>query len=124
MNFEQVTMFDNGLTPGEGRRVGRLLADEAIARADEHAEPDWRDVAFAAVKRLAARHVRFTPDDVWAEMPDDAPTTHEGRAMGAVMRRAARAHLIAPTGEWVPSIRPEHHAGPKRVWRGLEWGEG
>jgi hypothetical protein len=47
----------------------------------------------------------------------DAP--HEPRALGALMREAARNGLIEATDRVRPSERPQCHMNPKRVWRSL-----
>lgn len=115
-----------------GRRVVRMIQpsifdpddgarrrDDGIQRADDHAVPDWKDEAYLAVIRVAARLGEFTSDDVWAELAASEVSTHEHRAMGAVIRRAARAGWCAPTSEFSLSRRPQRHRAPLRVWRSL-----
>jgi hypothetical protein len=100
-------------TTGEAR-----LAD-ALARVAAHADPEWWEVAVTAVYSLASRHRALTTDQVWQLLDPGEVTTHERRALGAVMRATARAGLIAPTDRYVPSERPQAHRRPVRVWRSL-----
>lgn len=51
-------------------------------------------------------------------MPSDA-RTHEPRALGALMREAARAGDIEATDAWALSERVACHRRPLRVWRSL-----
>lgn len=99
---------------------GRRLRDEAIAQVDEHANPDWKDDAYAAVVQLTETMSEFTTDDVWYSLKDSQRgATHERRAMGAIMRKAARAGLIEPTERYLTSTRAICHSAPKRVWRSV-----
>ncbi len=54
--------------------------DEAVDRVDRNANEQWKQNAFAAVRRLALRGTEFTTDDVWAELGTEEGT-HEKRAM-------------------------------------------
>jgi len=105
----QETMFDANL--------GAILRDDGIRRADEHADRDWKQAAYEAVVELAHRRQVFTTDSVHELIGD--VSTHEKRAMGAIMRRAARDGLIEATDSYAPSDRPEAHRNPKRLWRSL-----
>jgi hypothetical protein len=101
-------------------QAGRQLRDEAIQRVDEHAAPAWKDVAYAAVAHLSSVLPEFTTDEVWYAIANsDDVTTHELRAMGAVMRRAQRAGLIEPTDRYMASTRAVCHSAPKRIWRAV-----
>ena len=93
-------------------------ADEAIARADDHAAPDWRTEALAAGRRAAARLDLLTSDDVRREIGDRADT-HEPRALGAIMRALATEGVIASTDRYAKSGRVEAHDRPMRLWRSL-----
>jgi hypothetical protein len=48
-----------------------------------------------------------------------ATTTHEPRALGAVMRQLARDGVIEPTDTYAPSGRSQNHNRPQRIWRSL-----
>lgn len=88
--------------------------DEAIARADEHADEAWKARAEAVVLLLARMRQTFTADDVWAYMTaHHQESTHEPRALGAVITRLAKANKIRKVG-YTPSKR--RHAAPIAVW--------
>jgi len=98
---------------------GRKLRDAAINQADEHAAPDWKTVAYAVVTTLTETMGEFTTDDVWYELQRSGPHTHEPRALGAIMRKAAAAGLIEPSNpkRYEESTRAVCHRAPKLVWR-------
>jgi hypothetical protein len=99
-------------TPQEAR-------DEALERVEENAHADWLMAAEWAVTGLAFNYEEFTSDDIWKAVNEQGFSTHEPRAMGAVMVKAARAGMIAPTDRWVQSKRTACHGRPIRVWRSL-----
>jgi len=72
----------------------------------------------AVLYTLASERQRFTTDEVWARLDPDM-RTHEPRAMGAMMRQAAKAGLITATDGYEQSTRPECHARPVRVWQSV-----
>ena len=92
--------------------------DDAIARAERHAVDGWKTATFGVIRQLAESCASFTTDDVWLalqKLPDVA--THEPRALGSMMRQAAKSGWIEPTDRYVNSQRPECHARPVKVWR-------
>lgn len=91
--------------------------DEAIARVDAHADSAWRQRALQVVEYLAATRGTFTTDDVWEQLAVHGEATHEPRALGAIMRTAARQGICAPTPTYRTSSRAACHARPVRVWR-------
>lgn len=92
-------------------------ATQAITRAGRHADPDWMRAALAAVHWCATRYTDFTTDAVWERLllQNVAPPREE-RALGAVMRHAARRHWIVATDRYVKSARRACHARDLRVW--------
>ena len=94
--------------------------DDGIRRAAEHAADSWRFHAEQAVLRAARKLPELTVDDVQLEMPVEI-TTHEGRAMGAVMLAAAKVGWIQPTDRFKPGNQPKSHRNPRRVWKSLVW---
>lgn len=92
----------------------------ALAKVEQHADPDWMKVARAQVDDLATLYDEFTTDHVWdfLDMPEH-PKCREPRAMGAVMRKAAADGVIAATGRYEQSHRPECHQRPIMIWRSL-----
>lgn len=94
--------------------AARQARDEAIARVDAHANPEWKEEALRAIHTLAQRAASFTCDDVWET---GLPKPHEGRALGSVMLRAARLGYIERTTEYVTSTQKGNHANRRVVWR-------
>lgn len=91
----------------------KTLRDKSIRQVEENADDSWLSDAYFAVKRIARKGAPFTTDDVWKAVKG---FPREPRAMGAVITRAYRDGLIAPTDSWKQSIRPSSHARPLRVW--------
>lgn len=89
---------------------------DSVDEAGEHADSSWMFDARRALAHIAATLPTFTTDDVWAFLDSSTATTHEPRALGAVIRNAHRAGLIHPTGGYIPSTRPECHGRPVRQW--------
>lgn len=97
-----------------------LSRTDALQRVDDHADPDWREVAYQCVIAVAKRCATFTTDGVIDELAKH-PTvsTHEGRALGPVMMRAQRNSIIVSTDQFVNSEAVSRHRAPKRVWASL-----
>jgi len=97
------------------------LTTEAIDRVQRNANVAWQKAAYEVVKDLSAVRRDFTTDTVWRAMELQHPelTTHEPRAMGAVMRTAARMRLIQTTGAFQKTKRPQAHGRPIAIWRTL-----
>lgn len=93
----------------------RLARDAALERVEEATDEEWRMMALAAVKRTCLTLDEFIVDDVWRIA--DLPRTREDRALGPVMRAAARSQWCSKTDRMRPSIRS--HLSGKPVWRSL-----
>lgn len=104
----QDSIFDSGAAVN--------ATDEAIERVADNADVEWRARALEAVRRVALRKQTFIVDEVWAELGEEPA---EPRAMGAVMRAAAKAGLIVGTKEWHASERVTAHRNPRKVWQSL-----
>lgn len=91
----------------------------AINQAEDNADADWYAEALWAVLWLAKRKDYFTTDDVWEAMANIEATTHEPRAIGAVMRQASRDGQCTPTDYYNKSTRRACHSRPLRVWKSL-----
>lgn len=89
---------------------------EAMERVEEHADDEWKDAAYKAVLLAANVYENFTSDDVMELIPPEVET-HEHRALGPVMLRAAKAGLIVKTGMVRNSDRRSRHAAPLTIWR-------
>ena len=111
--MNQQSLFDEALAA--------VVTAEAIKQVEENANQQWMHFALKVVKALSNQFYGFTSDDVWEWMQDIYPefTTHEPKAMGAVMRKASKLKICAPTGQYVQSKRPSAHCRPLRVWKGI-----
>jgi hypothetical protein len=96
-----------------------LSRTDALKRVDEHADPGWREVAYQCVIDVAKRCAAFTTDEILAELAQYPVRTHEGRALGPVMMRAARDNVIVATDQFVKSEAVSRHCASKRVWASL-----
>ena len=100
------------------RADAEAARDEAVDRVERNADGDWMAAAQDAIGALVSARQEFTTDDVWAVLSGwGVPEPREGRAMGAVMRRAARSGLVVKTDRVRNSVRAECHARPVAVWR-------
>jgi len=99
--------------------AAREARDEAVQRVEDNADEEWKRAALEQVRAVAQRQQTLTVDDVQARMQILDVTTHEGRAMGAVMLEARRRGWIESTGRTTQSKQKQCHAGPRTVWRSL-----
>ena len=101
-----------------GRRAGAQRRDDALARVTRKADPEWIEAARTAIRKTATELSEFIVDHVFERM-NFALSTHDDRAIGALIREAARDRIIERTERFIPSFRASHHACPRRVWRSL-----
>ena len=99
--------------------LAERLRDAGIQAADDHADPEWRDIALLSVHECAEMFSEFTSTSVWNRVSVYEAKTHEGRAMGAVMKRAHKLKWIEPTDKFVNTKRVTRHRAPVRVWKSL-----
>lgn len=94
----------------------RAKRDDGIRRADDNADEDWKEHAFLFLETYCREHETVFCDDLWAA---GLEPPREGRALGAVMQRAARAGLMRRSGTYRKSVRS--NMTPKPVWLSLVW---
>lgn len=92
----------------------RAARDRGAKLAENSVHTGWRLAAEATIRRLAARGVVFTSDDVCQIA--GRPPGH-ANAVGGLFIAASRRGEIQPAG-YRPSQRPEAHARILRCWRG------
>lgn len=102
--------------------AGKAAKEEGMERVDAAADDDWKDAAERAVKDAARSLPEITSDDVMARIAPDV-RTHELRALGPVMSRAAKAGWIRKADK-APRLcaRPSRHRAPLTVWTSLIYG--
>lgn len=96
--------------------LGEALKEIGTTRADLAADSGWKQLADAAIDRLAAAGQPFTTDDV-RELGIPDPVSP--KAWGARMLSAAKGGRIRRIG-YTPSRRPSVHAHPIAVWVGTQ----
>jgi hypothetical protein len=110
----------------EGAREGRRLRDEGMDRADAHANEAWKRQMTIYLREVLAVKPLMTSDDVFELALEAGMTadTHERRAFGSIMKRAAIDGLCVKEdcAGW-PSRRPGLHRSPLTVWRSLVVGK-
>lgn len=89
----------------------------AIDQAEKGADALWLQQAKRIVWRLAQSGEEWTTDQVWYRLEATGLVTSEPRALGAVVRAAARAGFITQAG-YRPTSRPEAHSRPIPIWKG------
>lgn len=96
---------------------GKAGKAEGMGRAERHANPAWMLAAEQAVLEAARELSTITADDVMRRIPPDVDT-HEKRALGPVMMKAAKAGIIEKAIA-LPrnSTRPNQHSAPITVWK-------
>lgn len=97
--------------------------EAAIQRSRDGTPSRLRAEAYAAVERAATRARFLTVDDVRDELEAAGQADYfDLRALGPVLRQAARAGVVVATTEYAPSRR--RHSSPLRVWRSLRYRDG
>jgi hypothetical protein len=94
----------------------------AMRQVDANADLDWKEAAMQSVAVICKElgfGAYFTSDEVWAKIESDFPnaTTHERKALGPIMAKAARSGLIRKTGQYRESRREACHARPVALWK-------
>lgn len=90
--------------------------DRAVHYAGAFAEPEWYRAAEYALEVLIRRGNNFTTDELHKELQNYEVSTHEPRALGAIIRQASKNGLIRSTGQFKKSTRPECHRRPVSIW--------
>jgi hypothetical protein len=101
--------------------AARAAKQEAMERVDGNANPAWSIEMLALVTEVALAKPYFTSDDVFElALERNLPTTHEPRAFGPVMMKAAKQGICAKANV-APKIsrRASLHGSPRAVWESL-----
>ena len=108
--------------PGPPAPTARWLGEQAMAAAYAKASEAWRREARRAIEDLARHRASFIAWEVWqllAARGIETPNGTDGRAMGPLLRYAARKGICARTSETRPTDRVSRHGTEERVWRSL-----
>lgn len=96
--------------------------DKAINRVDAHADIEWKVKAYTIGEQIARANETMISENIWDALTRNGFTTHEPRAMGAVMRKLNSRKVVEATDRFIPSPSPLGHGRPTRVWRSLIFG--
>lgn len=98
-----------------------VVKQAAMQQAEDHADKAWLDLMLKLTRVVALTHAEFTTDDIMIlyESIHDAPKTHEPRALGPVMKKAAQAGYCRKTNTVAKSVRRSNHNRPLAVWASL-----
>ena len=103
------------------RAIARDRRERAIKKVEENARPEWKDIAYESLLKTAGDLNYLIVDEVWKRMPRGY-STHENRAMGAVMRRALADGVISKTEQYRPSAKASSHGAIRSVWKSEIYG--
>lgn len=95
--------------------------EEGMGRAKRHANQEWWFAALVCAKMIAEKKPYFNSGEVEelrrALYPNH--TTHELKALGPLMREAARLGYCIPTVAWYQSRQKTCHRRPMMTWKSL-----
>jgi hypothetical protein len=100
----------------------RKARDEGMTRADENSDELWKRDMAICLREVCAMKSLFTSDDVFnlAREKGLSSDTHDRRAFGPIMMRAAKDGLVVKENCAArPSSRKSLHGSPRAVWRSL-----
>jgi len=120
LDFDTFTRTGTSIVPPSREELARQRRDTGMHRAADHAErvyPDWQDRAVGYVRLHATVHTQFMAETVRAVAEADGLTLPpDGRAWGAVMRRAQREGIIRADG-YAPAN--SSNRSPKVRWASM-----
>lgn len=106
--------------------AANAAADDGIARADAHANEEFKNIALECLKAVAAQKRVFCSDDIAEVMQNVTVATHEKRVMGSIIRKAVKLGYCEPyicphcqTHVTRKTKQNTSHAHPIHFWRSL-----
>jgi hypothetical protein len=111
-------------TPAETAKISKAMSMDQVEAAANEA---WKALILDIVWDIACEIEFLTTDDVcirYRSLPEDSrPGTHEWRALGPQMTKAAKLGFIVKTPNFRPSTDgARRHAAPLQIWRSLIFG--
>jgi hypothetical protein len=94
--------------------AARKAAQKGIESAERNADPEWAYVAEVVIFRLPVGRT-FLAEDLVPQIEAGGASTHDRKALGPAILKAARAGLIEKTGRFLPAATS--HGQPKPEWR-------
>jgi hypothetical protein len=95
---------------------------EAMERVEANADRAWYHLMLELVRQICVDRPRFTTDEAFERydaIEGDKPATHETKAMGPVMLRAAKLGYCRKTNTTENSNRKSCHNRPLAIWESL-----
>lgn len=109
--FHQVTLEDI-----LQRSLQTPSLEESLEQVKANANRLWMEAAKRIVYDLCGSRKEFTTDEIWQELDKTMHKTHEGRALGAIMREAARNGWCRKSGRWTKTKRENCHGSDIPIW--------
>lgn len=127
MKFRDSNTGDLFGANGAGSNFNPTAAKQAktlgMEQVERHADEDWKSTMLHLVEAVARERQFFTSDHVFKKLElNGAPpvTTHDLRAFGPIMLRAAKLGLCRKANcAGVNSERASLHGSPRAVWQSL-----
>lgn len=115
----QTDMFSR--TPTRVSRRGMERKQAGQARALKNEAPEWKIHALVLLEKFCSRHGEgyvFAFEDFRTfALSRGLQHPHAHQCWGALASAAARAQLIAQTGEYRPANSPRTHRHPVTMWK-------
>lgn len=94
---------------------------DGMGRAERHADEHWWNCMLESAKAVAERKQWFQSKHVkaWCHKYHPNATTHEYKAMGPLMNKAASFGYCVPSLDYRASGQRNDHSRPQLVWISL-----
>ena len=106
----------------EGYQRGVHRRDVGHAVVEAATDEEFRDAAWAAMRRACQAHMAVTSDDIWRELDAhgyDGRVPKRANLVGSIMRRAAGLGWTKDSGQMTKTARAAGNARKITVWRSL-----
>lgn len=100
--------------------TGQLSIDDYMGQVESNANEAWKRAAMNAIRQLCSTKREWTADDLWDILAGEEVGTHEPRALGAMVIKAAKLGLCRATDRMVKSRLPIRHKRKVQVWESCE----
>ena len=95
----------------------------SMKQVDDAADAEWKEFILDIIWEIACVVEFFTTDQIcirYRNIPGPKPDTHNWKALGPRMQKAAKLKYIEKTGQFVKSTDgTRRHGAPLQVWRSL-----
>lgn len=105
--------------PDERIEQTLFVTDDAIQRAVDNANAEWRQYAWEAIRFCARNEETFTSDEVIEYLDECNVKTHNLAALGGLFKQAQRDRIIKKTGMLRASKLSRRHR-TLTVWEGTK----